>query len=210
MAWEQGHNDQAIHTLTVENVMDGNRLIIPQQMLVVGSPVTCPYQVQGRLLNGNEALICTSSHGSCAFQSEIPTIGGRHTDVCVGPETANLPFRATPRYMTTHFGTIAPRSSLCEMVQHVVETRADDLFVLDKSDRPAGIVSATDTLIAKVDELPERDETRTKQNQREEVPRRIDDERRCEAMRDEQLGAGRPQYPDGPCAAEFDADPPRA
>jgi hypothetical protein len=64
---------------------------------VVGTPVTRPYQVQGRLLNGNEALICTLSHGSCEFQTEIPTTGGRHTDVCVRQKTADLPFGATPR-----------------------------------------------------------------------------------------------------------------
>ena len=122
---------------------------------VVGAPVTCPYQVQGRLLNGDEALICTLSHGSCRFQSETPTTGGRHTDVCVRQETADPPFGATPRYMTTYFGTIGRRSSLSEMVRHLVDTRADELIVLDDFDRPAGIVSATDVLIAIVNEMPE-------------------------------------------------------
>ena len=64
---------------------------------VVGAPVICPYPVQGRLLNGDEALICTLSHGSCGFQSEIPTTGGRHTDVCVRKETANNELRSEVR-----------------------------------------------------------------------------------------------------------------
>jgi CBS-domain-containing membrane protein len=64
--------------------------------------------------------------------------------------------------MTTYFGTIGRRSSLHEMVRHLVDTRADELIVLDEFDRPAGIVSATDVLIAIVNQMPEQRETRTK------------------------------------------------
>jgi CBS domain-containing protein len=127
---------------------------------VVGAPVTCPYQVQGRLLNGDEALICTFSHGSCGFKTEIPTTGGRHTDVCVRQETADLPFGAPPRSMTTDFVSISSRSNLSEMVRQIVDSRADGLIVLDKSDRPAGIVSATDILIAIVERMRELAKTR--------------------------------------------------
>jgi CBS domain-containing protein len=122
---------------------------------VVGTPVTCPYQVQGHLLNGDEALICTLSHGSCRFQTETPTTGGRHTDVCVRQETADPPFGPTPRYMTTDFVRISSRSKLLEMVLHIVDTRAEGLIVLDGFDRPAGIVSAKDILIAVVERMRE-------------------------------------------------------
>ena len=104
-------------------------------------------------------LICTLSHGSCGFQSEIPTTGGRHTDVCARQETADPPFGATPRYMTTDFVSISSRSNLFEMVRHIVDTRADGLIVLDEFDRPAGIVSATDILIAVVERMRERAKT---------------------------------------------------
>ena len=83
---------------------------------VIGTPVTCPYQVQGRLLNGDEALICTLSHGSCGFQTEVPTTGGRHTDICVRQETADFPFGGIPGYMTKDFISISSRSKLVEMV----------------------------------------------------------------------------------------------
>jgi CBS-domain-containing membrane protein len=200
--------DEAIYTLTAENVMDRNFLIIEQQMLVreaarllhrkrshvaavvdengqcagmlraadvfrwieaycpnvvVGAGRTCPYQVQGRLLNGDEAVICTLSHGSCPFQVEQPTTGGRHTDVCVRQETADPPFGVTPCYMATDFARITPRTKLTEMVRHLVDTRAEGLIVLDEFHRPAGIVSATDILIAIVNHMCELAKSRNEQ-----------------------------------------------
>ena len=119
----------------------------------VGGPVSCPYQVQDRLLNGDASLICTLSHGSCGFQSEIPTTGGRHTDVCMREETAHFPFGAIPGYMTKNLQTIKQRSTLVEMVLRLVNSRADGLIVLDESDRAAGVVSASDVLIAVVERM---------------------------------------------------------
>ena len=120
---------------------------------VVGTHVSCPHQVKGRLLNGDEAVICTLSHGSCGFQSEIPTTGGRHTDICVRQETAHFPFGAIPGYMTKDLQTIKQRSTLFEMVLRLVNSRAEGLIVLDESDRPAGVVSASDVLIAVVERM---------------------------------------------------------
>ena len=41
------------------------------------------------------------------------------------------------------------------MVRHIADTRADELIVLDEWDRPAGIVSARDILIAVVERMRE-------------------------------------------------------
>jgi hypothetical protein len=43
----------------------------------------CPFQVKGRLLTGEEAVICKLAPGSCPFQDVRPTTGGRHTAVCL-------------------------------------------------------------------------------------------------------------------------------
>ncbi len=42
----------------------------------------CPYQVKGRLLTGEEAVICTQCEGSCPLQVIHPETGGRHTALC--------------------------------------------------------------------------------------------------------------------------------
>jgi CBS domain-containing protein len=191
---------EAFCTLTAENVMQRNCMIISQHMLireaarlmhreqthvaavvdrtgrcvgmlraadmfgwidadcpnvVVGAGLVCPYEVRGRLLNGDEAVICTLTHGSCPLQVEQPTTGGRHTETCERREAAGLPFGAASRYITTDFVGIRPQSSLAEMVQHIVDSRVDELIVLDEFDRPAGIVLATDIVIATADRFLE-------------------------------------------------------
>jgi predicted transcriptional regulator len=50
--------------------------------------------------------------------------------------------------LTTNFVSIKPQSQLTEMVGHIVDNRVDELIVLDEFDRPAGIVSATEIVIA--------------------------------------------------------------
>ncbi len=131
--------------------------------MAVRPGLACPYQVRGRLLNGDEAVICTIAHGNCTFQDERPTTGGQHTDVCLRPERGDFPFRAAPRYMTTNFASITSRSDLIEMVRRMVDTRTCDLVVLDEFGRPAGIVSATDILVTVVERMREFDEAEKEQ-----------------------------------------------
>jgi CBS-domain-containing membrane protein len=45
----------------------------------------CSYQTKGRLLTGEEAVICTLAEGSCPLQRMRPTTQGRHTAVCLAP-----------------------------------------------------------------------------------------------------------------------------
>ena len=46
-------------------------------------PPACPYRVKGRLLSGEDAVICTRVQGSCPLQELRPMTGGRHTAVCL-------------------------------------------------------------------------------------------------------------------------------
>jgi CBS-domain-containing membrane protein len=121
----------------------------------VGNPITCPYQVDGRLLNGDDARICMLSDWSCGFQSKVPTTGGRHTEICVRQETLHFPFGSSSGYMAKEVQTIKQQSTLFEIVLRLVNTRAEGLIVLDESDRPTGIVSATDVLVAVVQRMRE-------------------------------------------------------
>lgn len=122
---------------------------------VVGSVLACPYQVRGRLLSGGEALICTLADRSCPFQAAQSTTGGRHTDVCMRQGTERLPFGTVPRYMSTDVITVRPKTLLAELERQIINARAERLVVLDESDRPIGIVSATDVLNAVADDRQE-------------------------------------------------------
>jgi CBS-domain-containing membrane protein len=115
---------------------------------VVAPVLRCPYQVRGRLLTGGDGVICTLADGNCPFQAVQPTTGGRHTDVCLRQETEDAPFGAVPRYLTTDIVTVPPQTPLLELVRQASEARADCLVVLEESDRPIGIVSATSVLHA--------------------------------------------------------------
>ena len=118
---------------------------------VVDPVRTCPYQLRGRLLTGNEAVMCMLAHGSCPFQVVRPTTGGRHTDICMRPETEASPLGTVPRYMTTDVATVRLQTPLPELVRQLGDAHADRLIVLDEFDRPIGIVSAPDVLNAAVD-----------------------------------------------------------
>jgi CBS domain-containing protein len=119
---------------------------------VVDPVLTCPYQVQGRLLNGNMAVICLRSDGNCPFQMVQPTTGGRHTMVCMRQETEHSPFGAVPRYMTSDVISVRPQATLRELARRLIDARAAHLVVLDEIDRPVGIVPAADVLKAVADD----------------------------------------------------------
>jgi hypothetical protein len=125
---------------------------------VVSRALTCPYQVRGRLLTGDEAVICILADGCCPFQAVQPTTGDRYTELCTGQETEQLPFGAVPRYLMTDVVTIRPQLPVSELVRHIINTRADYLIVLDEFDRPIGMVSAKDVLNAVGRELTDEPE----------------------------------------------------
>lgn len=115
---------------------------------VVGPVLTCPYQVRGRLLSGQEGVICTLADGSCPYQAAKSTTAGRHTDVCERPETESPPFGVLKGYVTTDIIPVRPQLPLPELVRQIIDTRADRLVIVDESDRPVGFVSAAAVLNA--------------------------------------------------------------
>lgn len=108
----------------------------------------CPYQVRGRLLTGEDAVICTRSSGSCPYQVSHPTVGGGHTDVCTLTGHEQPPAGTAPQYMTTQVVTVKAQAPLSEVARQLIDARADRLIVLDELDRPVGLISATDVLNA--------------------------------------------------------------
>jgi CBS-domain-containing membrane protein len=112
--------------------------------VVVGQALHCPYQVQGCLLTGHEAVICILAGGSCPSQKLQPTIGGGHTAICTPKGTELPPSGAVPPYMKTEIMTVRPHTPLLQLVRQIIDACADLVIVLDEFGRPIGIVSATD------------------------------------------------------------------
>ncbi len=117
----------------------------------VGPIPTCPYQVRGRLPNGDEAVICTLADGSCPFQAVQPTTAGRHSDLCLREEAEPPPFGTLSCYVTTGVATVKSEITLPELVRKISDARADRLVVVDDSEHPIGTVSATAVLTAIAD-----------------------------------------------------------
>jgi len=55
----------------------------------------CPYQVNGRLLTGEETVICTLAEGCCPLQEMRPMTGGRHSAVCRLPSGVHTDWQRT-------------------------------------------------------------------------------------------------------------------
>jgi CBS domain-containing protein len=117
----------------------------------------CPYQVKGRLLTGEEAVICTLAEGSCPLQVMRPTTGSRHTALCTLPPIdlsdqqqgiEDLPTDAVRRYMTAAAVTVGPRTPLRKLARMMIDAHIHRIIVVDKKRRPLGIVSSTDLLAA--------------------------------------------------------------
>ncbi len=103
----------------------------------------CPYQVKGRLLTGEEAVMCMQAEGSCPLQKLRPTTGGRHTALCLlasgmhsdwqqVPE--NLPVSAVSRYMTADVVTVEPETPLAKMARMMIDAHIHRVFVVDESE----------------------------------------------------------------------------
>jgi CBS-domain-containing membrane protein len=113
---------------------------------------TCPYQTEGRLLTGEEAIICTLAEGSCPWQEVRPMTGGRHTILCLRPPgeeaTEELPPDAVGRSMTTDVVTAGSQTPLSELSRMMVDAHVHRIIIVDEQGRPVGIVSSTDVLAA--------------------------------------------------------------
>jgi CBS domain-containing protein len=119
-------------------------------------PPACPYQVKGRLLTGENAVICMQAPGSCPRQEVRPTSGGRHIAVCQLREGAVSDWQEAAggghastvgRYMTADC-TVEAKAPLSALARAVVDAHGHRLIVVDEQHRPIGIVSCLNVLAA--------------------------------------------------------------
>src|SRR5262245_25611235 len=119
-------------------------------------PPACPYQVKGRLLTGENAVICTRAQGSCPLQEVRPMTGGRHTAVCLLRDglvsdwqevSSGVPANPVRRYLTAG-STVEAEARLSALARAVVDVQVPTLIVVDEQHRPIGTVSRLDVLEA--------------------------------------------------------------
>jgi CBS-domain-containing membrane protein len=118
----------------------------------------CPFQVKGRLLTGEEAVICTLAEGNCPMQKMRPLTAGRHVALCTYREppiardwqrvTRLLPTAAVRNYMTADVVTVEPQTPLPVLVRNMIDAHIHRVVVVDAERKPIGIVSSTDILAA--------------------------------------------------------------
>jgi CBS domain-containing protein len=118
---------------------------------------TCPYQTEGRLLGGQETVVCTLGPGRCLLQVMQPTEAGPHTPVCLMPHDVLCDSQQVPeearcdevaRYMTKDVVSARPDTPLPELARMMIDAHIHRVLVTDEHERPVGIVSATDVLAA--------------------------------------------------------------
>jgi CBS domain-containing protein len=127
---------------------------------VVGPARSCSFQTEGRLLTGEEAVICTLAPNSCPLQAIRPTTGGRHVAVCLQPcgvlcdwqqvDDAGLPQGGVAgRYANPNAATAGLDTPVAQLIAMMVaDAGIHRVIVLDDEGRPVGVVSATDLLAA--------------------------------------------------------------
>ena len=116
----------------------------------------CPWQTKGRLLNGEEAVICTLVGGSCPMQEIRPMMGGRYTAVCLLPPPdrserqviENLPSDPVGRYLTADVVTVEAHTPLPELARLMLDAHIHRVVVIDEHGKPIGVVSSRDVIAA--------------------------------------------------------------
>jgi CBS domain-containing protein len=121
----------------------------------LGPAPSCRFQVKGRLLTGEEAVICILPPGTCPLQAVRPTTAGRHTAVCRQPLGVLSDWQQVPegspddsvqRCMTSDVVTASPQTPLPELARKMIDARTRLAPVIDERGRPVGVVSSTDIL----------------------------------------------------------------
>jgi CBS domain-containing protein len=121
-------------------------------------PPACPYQVQGRLLAGENAVICPRAQGSCPLQEVRPMTGGRHTAVCRLREGVVSDWQqdsggghaSAVRRDLTADSTVGAEAPLSTLARALLDAHVQRILVVDEQHRPIWTVSRLDVLAALV------------------------------------------------------------
>ena len=118
---------------------------------------SCSYQVKGRLLTGEEAVISRVGPGELSpargavyagrpAHDSLPPAHGHCQRLATGDrEPARQPVR---QYMTSDVVTAGPHTPLAKLARTMLDVHIHRVIVVDEQHRPIGIVSSTDLVAA--------------------------------------------------------------
>ncbi len=123
-------------------------------------PITCPFQVKHRVLNGHEVTLCTLPPGVCSVQVKQKVPGGEELVICSQPhcvfadsqvvDVEKLPADEVRQFMTADPVTVPPETPIRVLARLMMDAHIHRIIVVDVQRKPIGIVSSTDVLAAVV------------------------------------------------------------
>lgn len=116
-------------------------------------PCSCIFQLKHRETNGEERVLCTLPLDACALQrqeGEKIFCSAPH-EVLADWQVVNveqLPTESVGQFMTPDPVTVAVDMPIAEVARRMVDAHVHRVVVVDRHNRPVGIVSSTDVLAA--------------------------------------------------------------
>ncbi|HEY7328986.1 MAG TPA: CBS domain-containing protein [Gemmataceae bacterium] len=116
-------------------------------------PNSCIFQLKDQGYNGQERVLCTLPLDSCPLQRKEgeKTVCSSPHEVLADWQVVNveqLPMENVGRFMTPDPVMVASDVLLPKLAQKMVDARVHRVIVVDRRNRPVGIVSAMDILAA--------------------------------------------------------------
>ena len=119
-------------------------------------PLSCSFQLKGRVTGGAERTLCTLPLGACPIQRKEWRADGGECVVCSQPhnimadwqvvEVEQLPTESVGRFMTADPVTVPADTPLAELARQMINGHIHRLIVVDLQGKPIGVVSSTDIL----------------------------------------------------------------
>jgi CBS-domain-containing membrane protein len=116
-------------------------------------PLSCIFQIKQGGVNGEEKVLCTLPFDACPLQrkEEGKVCCTSPHEVLADWQVVNveqLPTENVGRFMTPDPVTVSIDTPLPELAQRMVDAHVHRVIVVDRGNRPVGIVSSTDLLAA--------------------------------------------------------------
>jgi CBS-domain-containing membrane protein len=117
-------------------------------------PLSCIFQLKQRGANGEEKVLCTLPLDTCPLQRKEgeKTVCASPNEVLADWQVVNVEQLPTEenvgRFMTPDPVTVAVDTPVPKLAQKMVDAHVHRIIVVDRRNRPVGIVSSTDILAA--------------------------------------------------------------
>lgn len=119
-------------------------------------PLTCLFQLQVREPNGDIHTLCALPEGVCCMQGTERKADGGEQLVCTQPHTVptdwqvveveELPTQEVGQFMTADPVLVTPETPITQLARYMVDAHIHRLIVVDRQQRPIGVVATTDIL----------------------------------------------------------------